>query len=317
MPKYNRAKQKLIDLYVKCLSEDKIPWEKMWTTKPPVNAITGKNYKGINNLVLSYIVSERGYKDNRWCTFNQMKKKNWKFKSDAKGQGVYVEYWGKYNIKDKKTYSISQYQKIIKDNPELKDDFRTINKSTTVFNGDLIDGIPKQLDNEKDHDPIKTSEFINNIITNLGVTYIESGDRAYYNPTYDKVVIPLSETFKNEYSYQATQVHELSHSTGHPSRLNRNLSNHFGTQGYAKEELRAEISSSFLMQELSLEYDDNHIRNHKAYIQSWMELIEDKPSELFKAISDADKIVDYLKENGREKTKDLVQDLDYEEELEI
>ena len=317
MANYSKTRQNLIDMYVKSLEEEVIPWEQMWMTKQPINAISNKKYKGINNLVLSFISSERKYKDNRWCTYSQIKKHNWKFKDNAKGQGVCVEYWSKYNIKDRKTYSFKEYEKIIKDNPELEEDFRIITKTTVVFNGDLIDGIPKQKENNNEKEEIKTSDFIDNIIKNLGVVYKEEGDSAYYNPSTDEVIIPPSKTFKNEYSYYATQLHELSHSTGNEKRLNRQIKNFFGTPDYAKEELRAEISSSFLMQKLGLEYDERHLKNHKAYIQNWIEIIKDKPSELFKAISDADKIVDYLEEKGMEKELKRDQNNDIEMEMDM
>lgn len=286
-------------MYLKSLEEEVIPWQKMWTTVQPKNLITNKKYNGINNLILSFIASERGYKDNRWCTFNQMKQKNWKFKNNANGQGVCVEYWSAYNYKEKKKYSLNEYLDALKTNPEIKDDFRFITKCTTVFNGDLIDGIPKDKIEDLENE-IKTSDYISNIIKNIGVNYIEDGPNAYYTPLTDTVVIPLSSCFKNEYAYYSTQLHELAHSTGHSSRLKRNIENDFGTESYAKEELRAEISSSFLMQELGLEYDEKHLDNHKAYIQSWIKILKDKPTELFKAISDSQKIVEYLEENSKE-----------------
>ena len=65
----NKARQTLIDMYVKSLEEGEIPWEKMWTTKQPRNAITNRKYRGINNLALSFIAIKRGYKDTRWCTY--------------------------------------------------------------------------------------------------------------------------------------------------------------------------------------------------------------------------------------------------------
>lgn len=315
MAKISKARQNLIDMYLKSLKEDIVPWEQEWASKQPINAITSKKYKGINNAILSYIASKRGYKDNRWCTFNQMIKRKWNFKKDVevKGKGVAVEYWSVYNYKEKKTYSLEQYKKIIKDMPELKDNFRFITKSTTVFNADLIDGIPKQKEQENE---INTSEFINNVIKKLGVQYIETGDSAYYLPYKDLVVIPPSNTFKDEYAYYSTQLHELAHATGHEKRLNRILSGNKQSPEYAKEELRAEIGSSFLMQDLNLKYDEKHLENHKAYIQFWIQLLEEKPNELFKAISDAEKIFDYIHEHSLEYNKDLTQESELEKELE-
>lgn len=317
MNNINKARQNLIDMYVKSLEEGEIPWEKMWKTRQPYNAITKKKYCGINNLALSFIAMKRGYKDVRWCTYKQMKKHKWTFKDNAIGKGICIEYWSRYNIKEKKTYSFKEYEKIIKEEPERKNDFKLITKCTTVFNADLIDGIPKDLSQEENKEQIKTSEFIDNIIKNIDVKYLEEGEEAFYDLKDDCVVIPPSNLFKNEYSYYATQLHELSHSTGNSKRLNRDLSGNFGSIEYAKEELRAEISSSFLMQELGLEYDEKHLQNHKAYIQNWLQIIKDKPNELFKAISDSDKIVSYLEGNSRKKDKDLeINNDEIEEEME-
>ena len=309
MNNINKARQTLIDMYVKSLEEGEIPWERMWATKQPKNAITSKKYRGINNLVLSFIAIKRGYKDTRWCTYGQMKKKKWSFKDNAKGKGVCIEYWSQYNIKEKKTYSFKDYEKIIREDPERKEDFKLITKCTTVFNGDLIKEIPKDLSQEENNE-IKTSDIIENIINNIDVKYLEEGEEAYYHPIDDCVVIPPANKFRDEYAYYATQLHELSHATGNVKRLNRDLSGNFGSIEYAKEELRAEISSSFLMQNLELEYDEHHLKNHKAYVQSWLKIIQDKPQELFLAISDANKIVSYLEDKSTSKEKDIVKELD-------
>ncbi len=320
MNNYNKARQKLTDMYVKSLEEGQIPWEKMWQTRVPRNGVSGINYRGINNLILSFIAAQRGYKDSRWCTYVQVSKHKWKLK-DAKGQGVDIEYVGMKNKIDKKLYSFQEYQKIIEEFPEKENEFSLRVYNYKVFNADLIEGIPKEEQQEKNSNII-TSDYINGIIKSIGVKYQEKGDAAYYDLLADTVVIPEANLFKNNYAYYATQLHELAHSTGHNSRLNRNMQGKFGTVEYAKEELRAEISSSFLMQNLGLEYDDNHLNNHKAYVQSWLKIIKDKPQELFSAILDANKIVSYLEEKSilKEKTvskdndiKDIEEEIEYEQ----
>lgn len=316
MSKYNKAREELVNMYLNSLEEGEIPWYKTWNIKSPCNVVSNRNYRGINNLLLSYVAAKRGYSDNRWCTFDQLKKNKWKFKEDAKGKGVWVEYWTQYNVKEKKIYSFNAYEQIIKNNPERKEEFRIIDRCTVVFNCDLIDGVPKQKEMIEYND-VKLSNTIDNIIKNIDVKYIEDSSDPYYSPLEDKVVIPYKKSFTNEYSYHATQLHELAHSTGHESRLNRDIKNKFGSEEYAKEELRAEISSSFLIRKFGLEYDKKHLEEHKGYIQNWIKIIKDKSSELLKAISDADKIVSYLEENSIDKSKDLVnEDLDKEMELE-
>lgn len=313
MKDYYKARKNLIDMYIKSLNEGKIPWEQMWKTSAPENGITKKKYRGINNLILSFVAQNRGYKDNRWCTYKQKQKNKWKFIGDVKGQGVDIEYFVMYNVLEKKSYSLKEYHEFIDEFPERKEEFRPNIKTYKVYNGDLIDGLVNSRNEVKEE--IISNDYVENIINNIGVDYEEKGEEAYYLPIDDKVVMPPSKSFKTNYSYYATKLHELCHSSGHSSRLARDLSNKFGTEGYAKEELRAEISSSFLMQKFGLEYDERHLNNHKSYIQSWLEVLKNNPQELFDAIADSNKIVDYLEQNSLEKNKDL--SIDLEEALEI
>jgi len=300
--KSSKTREELIKLYINSLEEGIIPWEKMWETSEPRNAVTGESYKGINNLYLSYIAYKRGYKDNRWCTYLQKKNNNWKFKGNVEGQGINIEFWKVYCKSEKKNYNRIEYERIIKKHPERKDDFYLYSVNYIVFNGDLIEGLPELKIDSKE---IVSNEYINNIIDNLGVKYDEYGNEAYYNYNEDKVVLPPRKNFKNDYAYYSTQLHELAHASGHISRLNRNLQTK-DREEYAKEELKAEISSSFFMQKLNLEYDENHLINHKSYIQSWLKILKDKPSELFKAISDANKIVNYLEDKSFIKSKNKI-----------
>ena len=223
MSNYFKARDELVKMYINSLEEGIIPWEKMWKTNIPENGITGKKYRGINNLILSYVALQRGYKDNRWCTYLQISKNKWKLK-DAKGQGVCIEYAGMKNKKNNKVYTFEEYKKIINEYPEKESEFSMRRYNYTVFNADLIEGIEKNNDNiEK----IISNDYISNIIKNINVKYQEKGDEAYYNLLADEVVIPPSNTFKNTYAYYSTQLHELAHATGHNTRLNRDMSGEF------------------------------------------------------------------------------------------
>ncbi len=313
MNNISKARQNLINAYIESLDEGQIPWEQMWRTTIPENAISGIKYRGINNLYLSYIAYKRGYKDNRWITFNQMKKKNWKFIESAKGKGVPVEWWTMKNKNNNKIISFEEYNRLIQENPEKEREYKISKMSYIVFNGDLIDGLFNDKIEQKQE--IISNDYIQNIINNIGVGYKEEGEESYYNPYEDIVVLPPSNSFKTSNSYYATQLHELAHSTGHESRLSRNIKNRFGTEEYAKEELRAEISSSFLMQKFHLEEDKRHLDNHKSYVKNWLELLKNSPQELFNAITDANKIADYLDDNSIKKDKFQTNELEQEMEI--
>ena len=106
--------------------------------------------------------------------------------------------------------------------------------------------------------------------------------------------LPKPENFTGTYAYNATALHELSHSTGHPSRLNRPQGGFFGSEEYAYEELVAEMCSCFMGVNLTDEATPEHIENHKAYVQSWIREIRDKPESLIRAIKDAQAAASYM-----------------------
>lgn len=312
----NKAREQLAEMYINSLKDQKLPWIRDWAKLDNYNPTTRTVYKGVNRLILELVSSIKEYDDPRWMTFKQIKQKGYHLQKGAKGTPI--EYWAVYDIINKKTVSLQEYQKLLKSNERTPEEFRWLSNVYCVFNAKYIDGIPKLevLTKEEKH----ANEFVDNLIKGLGVKYEEAGTSAYYSPKEDKVVIPPSKLFDTEEGYYATQLHELCHSTGHSSRLNRNISNKFGSEDYAKEELRAEISSSFLMGDLHLEYDKSHLENHKAYIQSWIQEIEEKPDELFKAISDAEKISDYAHETvekymGKEEYDKLISNLSNEVEV--
>ena len=163
--------------------------------------------------------------------------------------------------------------------------------------------IIKEIDKNQNNN-IQVNSYINKIINKLKVNYKEEGDKAFYNVKDDQVVLPESNKFFDKYSYYATQLHELCHSTRHESRLNRFEIK--DKQDYAREELIAEISSSFLMQKLDINPKSEDYNNHKAYIQSWIQILKDKPNELFKAINEANKVCNYIEEKIKVKEKETV-----------
>lgn len=321
----NRSiRDRIAEEFVNSLNENEIPWQSMWRTKRPYNATTDKDYHGINAMWLSYQAEMQGYNDPRWCTFNQAKDKGWNVKKGEKG--TQVEFWSVYDIQNRQTLSLEEADKIIKENPERKDDMRIMAKHYTVFNAQQINGIP-QLEEEStkvDIAAIKAQRDI--LLQNMGLTFREGGNNAFYRLSDDSITMPPDKAFKDDYSYMSTLLHEAGHATGHSSRLNRDMSGTFGSESYAKEELRAEIASAFTSQALGFGAEqtvlNSSMDNHKAYIQSWAKAIKDAPNELFSAIKDAENISDYLIEKGEfkipEKAKTVIEEknkLSFEEKL--
>ena len=298
--KLNKTREKLVNMYIASLKEGNIPWHKEWVTIPIVNGVTNRAYRGVNKLLLSVIAEKEKYNDNRWYTYYQIKKLGLKLKN-AKNKGVPIEFWSIYNYKLKKIFTFKEYENYVKNFPELEENFRVILKTSVVFNGSLVEGLkPIKYKNKN----IEPSKVVTKMFNKLKVKYNEYGNDAYYDILNDEIILPKKEQFVDNYSYYATQIHELCHATGHPSRLNRIVKNS-NKQDYAKEELVAEISASFLMQEIMPNIEVKHYDNHKCYIKSWIKIFENQPQELFKAISKANEVCDYIEDKCKIKNKDI------------
>lgn len=299
-PKLNKTRQELIDSFVGCLNEEKLPWRQGWNVTGLSlmrNAVSNTAYHGCNAFLLMMVASIRGYDDPRWCTYKQASDNGWQVKKGAKGAPV--EYWTVYDKKHKKNISFDDYHDEVVNKGRDEKEFSIISRTYTVFNANCIDGIPplEQKDPQKLND-IEMNQFVGNIKDNMQVGYKEFGDRAFYSPSVDTVTMPPRSQFLNQHEFDATLLHELAHATGHESRLNRDLHHRFGSEGYAVEELRAEISSAFLTQYIEIDLNCEHLDNHKAYIQSWSSVLKKDPNILFAAIKDAEAISDYMIELG-------------------
>ena len=299
MATLSKVREELAQTFLAALNQGQLPWHKCWSQALPVNAVTGKKYRGINTLVLSYYGDRRGYTDTRWCTYNQAQDKGWQVRKGEKG--VRVEYWACYDSKEKKLLSWDDVRKKLKADPDYEKHLQLRCRTYTVFNAAQIDGIPEQ-ERGPSTDIGALRDKRDTLIRNMGIGYEERGAQAYYSPSSDMVTLPPEATFDDTYSYMATFLHECGHATGHQDRLNRNLTGGFGSESYAREELRAEIASAFVSQELGLQMEQSAMEEnldlHKAYIQSWVSFLQEQPEELFAAIREADRISDYLIQAG-------------------
>lgn len=324
MPEYNNfstdttinsknVKEKLVEYYIQSLTENRIPWNRGWDQEQEryFNPVSKSAYHGNNYLILQFVSMIKGYSDPRWCTVKQANQQGWKIKpkSDevrATGEiyGVPLQYWMPCILDEKgkfeKWINWAEYNEIQKNNQQDKKtknlDVRA--KNFFVFNAQEIEGIPEYEKKDISHTSIKASPFIDQLISSMGVTYKEGGNQAYYNEKIDTVMVPPKEQFRSEYDYHSVRLHELCHATGHSDRLGRKISNPFGSENYAREELRAEIASSFLSQDIGLPVSEVHLKNHAAYIQSWINTLKNDPKELFRSIKTADDIEKYVLKTG-------------------
>ncbi|WP_071058047.1 ArdC family protein [Pelistega sp. MC2] len=281
------------------LEKGTAPWQQPWTNSPrPYNAITGKPYRGANRLMLMVQI----YKDPRYLTFNQAKEAGYAVRKGSRGIPLQKYIWEKDDIKkDEQGNPIKDNNgNVIKERVKLK---KPIINYFTVFNADQIDGIPPlQLDpTEKNWDVHRIADEI--IKTSGAVIKHEDGNCAYYDPSRDEIVLPHTQQFPSAQNYYDTVLHELGHWTGHESRLNRLTTAMFGTQDYAKEELRAEIASMMLGQDLGISHDTS---NHLSYVANWIHVIKDFPYELIKACNDAERISSYVLDFAPEHIKEQI-----------
>ena len=314
----NKMREQLAKNFLEALNQDQLPWKACWQSRLPENATTNKRYRGINALMLSFAAAREGFRDHRWCTFHQAAEKGWHIQKGAKGWPV--EYWAYYDREKRKLLSWTEARKVIKEQPDYaEENLQLRSRVYNVFNGAQIEGIP-ELDHSREMNPEGITAQRDTLLKNMDLKLEEGGSQPYYVPETDTVCLPYQRDFFDDYAYACTLLHECGHATGHETRLNRDLTAAFGTTDYAKEELRAEISSAFTCQALGLQLTDeqlsSHMTLHKAYIQSWASSLKNAPEELFKAIKDAEKISDYLIEKGefqieREISKEAAPELDY------
>ena len=264
------------------------PWGKVGASTPglPRNAVTGRHYSGVNVLILWGALFEYGYASQGWLTFRQA--------LDAGGcvrkgeRGVTVVYADRFTPEGEKARA-----------KETGEDARSVPflKRFTVFNLAQCEGLRPGL--TPDPEPLPEREVVpvaEAVITASGVDFRIGGDKAYYVPSVDYVQVPPQPAFYDQINFYRTALHELCHASGHPSRLNRNLTNAFGSKDYAREELIAEMGSAFLCAALGIV----PTVRHADYIASWLEVLREDNRAIFRAASAATKATDWLLTRHRE-----------------
>lgn len=289
-----KLQQQLAEQFLHILEEEKLDWKKEWSglSGRPYNPVSKTVYHGSNYFSLLLTSMAKGYQDPRWCTFAQIKEQGWTLKA-GKGQSAKIEFWYPYDREQKKAISWQEFREA---GGQINDRYQLFSRVYFVYNGDMIVGIPKL---EVTQNKIQQVELVDTISGSMGVSisYHES-DQAFYRPVEDQIYLPYRQQFHSEYAYASTALHELSHATGSEHRLNRKQGGEFGTEPYAYEELVAEISSCFLSSELPMGQTEEHLQNHKAYVQSWIQGIKEQPDALFRAVKDAEQAAVYLEYHG-------------------
>lgn len=299
-PFHETVAEKLIEQ----LKEGTAPWQKPWQAGEPgafmpTNPTTGKRYKGINAIQLM----SQGHSDQRWMTYKQAVAVDAQVRKGEKGTPI--QYW---------KFSEEQAKTDVAGKPVLDAQGEPVTQTVklerprvffaTVFNAEQIDGLPPiQARKEQDWSAVDRAETI--LQASGAVIRHGEQNRAFYRPATDSIHLPDKGQFPDADGYYATALHELGHWTGHESRLARDLVHPFGSEGYAKEELRAEIASMILGDELGIGHDPEQ---HAAYVGSWIKALQDDPLEIFRAAADAEKIQDYVLGLEQQQVQEQAQD---------
>jgi antirestriction protein ArdC len=275
--------QMVTDRLIEEMEKGIIPWNKPWHgTSSCISHTTGKPYSLVNQFVLGA--------PGEYITFNQCKAEGGSVKKGAKGKPVV--FWKQTKITEKDPETGEEKEKLI---PLLK--------YYTVFHINDCENIKAKWDvaDERPHaNPIEEAEAIVTTYENreqLRIDRTDISDRAYYSPSRDYISVPSIEQYTETAEYYSTLFHEMTHSTGHTSRLNRFTGKAacaaFGSEEYSKEELIAEIGAASLVNYCGIE-NKSSFRNSAAYLQGWLRALKNDPSLIISAAGKAEKAFTYI-----------------------
>lgn len=279
--------RRVTDAIIADLEKGVRPWLKPWSAGHGAGPVTrplragGRPYKGINVLMLWASAVDQHFTSSTWMTFRQAKELNASVRKGSKGTLVVYA--------DRMTRT-----ETAEDGEETERDIYFM-KGYTVFNVEQIDGLPAGIyaPDAAGIDPSLRNEAADRFFTDTGADIRHGGNRAYYAPGPDYVQMPPFESFTDAESYCATLAHEMTHWTKHPSRLDRDFGrSKFGDEGYAREELVAEIGAAFLCCDLGVTTQPRD--DHAAYLDHWLKVLKEDKRAIFHAAAHAQRAVEFL-----------------------
>ncbi len=263
-------------------------WQMPWhSTEPrglPVNAVTHKPYRGGNVLPLWITAATNGYESHEWATYKQWREAGAQVRQGEKSS--LVVFW---KFKDQEDVPDATQQEFNDRASRL-----ILVRGYSVFNAAQVDGYAPKSDPNPSL-PLLEPERVESAETffrHTQATIKTGGGRAFYSPGADEIVVPRIERFPDAVSYYSVLAHELTHWTGHETRLDRSLLACSGTQDYAREELIAELGAAFLCATLGLANEPR--KDNAAYVASWLKALKSDPKAIFSAASKAQYAMDYL-----------------------
>ena len=286
MSKSNKIIEGAVDKIIALMEAGNLNWNKSWSAvgTAPCNYQTKRPYRGWNYFAA--LLS--GFESPYYLTYKQVTKMGGQVIKGSKG--LPMIFWKPFVV---------EVEKVDENGNKVKrQERRLVANSFTVFNAEQIEGIDfKAIEPQgKGNNVIEEMESVIENMQNRPRIVYQDPTSAYYSPMSDYVNMPKLEQFKNSESFYAVMVHELIHSTGHKSRLNREsltaLSG-FGSHEYSFEELVAELGSNMLLSLVGIA-NDNLDKQSAAYIKGWLKPLKDDKMMLYKAATQAQKAVDYI-----------------------
>ncbi|MDE0456078.1 MAG: zincin-like metallopeptidase domain-containing protein [Chromatiales bacterium] len=267
------------------------PWQKPWRAGElvlPTNLVTAHRYHGNNTILLLIMAALKGYSDARWAGFRQIADAGGKVRKGERGTPITVFRPRRTDDQDLDPAAVEDGAAAVERRPTT---------FCSVFNLEQTEG----LEHLRPPHPATLARNCSAVVHQVAVdAHVDirhiSGDSAYYNRRLDFIAIPLREQFRDASGYEQTLLHELAHATMHPSRLDRpayKIRNR-KSDDYALEELRAEISTMMLGEQLGLGHQP---QDSQAYVAGWLRKLKDDPDAVRKATADAQRIADWLTRN--------------------
>ena len=273
--------QEVTDSILGALEKGCAPWIKPWDSSTgeqdiPVNGWTGRAYRGINTLLLWVAQTALGYASGEWFTFKQARLAGGQVRKKEKATLVVL--WKPLEVADREAEETDAKKTVM------------LMRHYHVFNRAQLDGLPEAAAKPvsgRAWDPVERAEEVVRA-SRAEITY--GGDRACYAPGLDQIRMPARAAFRKPGEFYSTQFHELTHWTGHGSRLDREYGKRFGDSAYAREELVAEMGAAFLCAAVGIEGK----LQHPEYIGAWLDVLREDKRAVITAASHAQKASDFL-----------------------
>ena len=286
----------MVETLLQAMEKGDSPWQRPWLLDRPRNATTGICYRGINAMWLSFQAKRKGWTDLRFLTDKQLRDIGGEPKQGS-GRKSPIAFW-KPLEKPARKLANGNWEAGARQNDAgqwVKDLW--IIREYYVWNVAQVNVDPAKLRrSEITRQDIPANEAAEALISNMAQPPMiaHGGDSAFYSPTLDVINLPEAATFRSQPEYYATKLHEVVHSTGHPSRLNRfkeNESGIFGSETYSAEELVAEMCAASLVAFCGMEAP---VANSAAYLRSWAARLRKDPKQIMAAAKRAEAAYDYL-----------------------